>query len=201
MTMQSEPTLRGGGCSLLMRIDMLGVLVAAWITAPSLLSVCNVPKIMIPQCEWIRWKKSAFACERKKVKGGEGETDRWADLKSSTQSSGSEARVCVLVCNLVLCFGTCPSPVPSCVLVCVSVHVLVYVCCSGGLTVCTQAWWKCSPTHSAFIRLTDKRTLDTDIRFTVNGEKSVCVCKVPCIPLFLLPLEFWEVFLVGWGDK
>lgn len=83
-----------------MRIDMLGVLVAAWITAPSLLSVCNVPKIMIPQCEWIRWKKSAFACERKKVKGGEGET--------------------VLVCNLVLCFGTCPSLVPSCVLVCVS---------------------------------------------------------------------------------
>lgn len=127
-------------------------------------------------------KKSAFACERKKVKGGEGETDRWADLKSSTQSSGSEARVRVLVCNLVLCFGTCPSPVPSCVLVCVCLCMClcVCVCCSGGLTACTQAWWKCSPTHSAFIRLTDKRTLDTDIRFTVNGEKGVCVCLQSC---------------------
>lgn len=101
-------------------------------------------------------------------------------------------RACVSLCVILYCVSALARA--PCHRVCSFVWVCACacVCCSGGLTACTQAWWKCSPTHSAFIRLTDKRTLDTDIRFTVNVEKGVCVCvcKVASIPLFLLPLEF-----------
>lgn len=55
---------------------------------------------------------------------------------------------------------------------------------------CNQAWRECSPTHSAFIRLT--------VGDTVKREKgSVCVRNFegrnnlhfsPCVSLFLLPL-------------
>lgn len=113
----------------------------------------NDPSVWVNQME----KKSAFACERKKVKGGEGETDRWADLKSSTQSSGSEARVRVLVCNLVLCFGTCPSPVPSCVLVCVCLCMCLCMCVA-------QEGWPRAPRRGGNARPHTLLSLDSQTR-------------------------------------
>lgn len=38
----------------------------------------------------------------------------------------------------------------------------VHVCFSGVLTMCTQAGCKCSPTHSAFIRVTEGETVKTE---------------------------------------
>ena len=143
-------------------------------------------------------EKCTFAFERRTVKGGERETARWTDLKSTTHRSDSEVCVCVCVCvcprvyvpAIVILYCVSALDYALCSYVCL-LCVLVHACCSGGLTVCNQAWCESSPTHSAFIRLTEGET--------VKGEKGVCLCVCACV--LALVCELMYVCGCNFGEK
>lgn len=155
-----------------MRSDMLSVLAPVSITTPSWLCVCNMPKIMIPQCGWIRWKSVHLHVREGQWKGErqrERETDRWADLKSSTQSSDSQVCVCVcaLAGNAALCFSTRPCHVPPCVRICVS----MYMCLWKHVA---QEGWPCATRHGANPRLHTLPSLDSQRGRLSRERKGVC---------------------------
>lgn len=120
-----ERTVSEGVCSPLMRSDTLSAPVPVSITTPSWLRVCNTPKIMIPV--WVNQAEKSLHLHVREGQWRQAarESDRWADLKSSSQGSDSEVCLCVcaLVCHLVLCFSTRPFHVSSCVFICVCLCV------------------------------------------------------------------------------
>lgn len=150
--------------------DMLSVLVPVSIITPSWLSVCNMPKIMIPRCEWIRWKSVHLHVRERNERW---RVSDWQMGRPKVKYTGLRLWslwVSVPLCVILYCVSAL-THVSVCAHMCVYLHVLVYVCCSGGLTVCNQTWRECSPTHSAFIRLTEGET--------VKGEKGsvyACMC-------------------------